>query len=100
MGTEAARLQPDEKVSADPQYSRWPSCRLWLGFRSRVSVDGGEGIRRVVSQPARQYQLWPGFWQHHSIQISWRRLQGPDDRRGRSRKAWLRRSKQAGRDRW
>ena len=58
------------------------SRRAALGLRqhlhARVHVDGGEGLRGAVHEPARQHELRTGVRQPHSVPLSRRRLQGSD----------------------
>ena len=89
----------DEEVSVHPRDSRRAALGLRQHLHARVPVDGGEGLRRAVSQSARQQQLRPGLRQRHSVPLSGRRLQGPDGRRRRGAQARLHRREAAGRHR-
>ena len=78
----AARLRQDEKISAHPEHSRRSAHGLRIRFRPRVSVDGGEGLHRALSEPAREHELRPGVRQRDPVSLSRRRFQRPHDRRG------------------
>jgi dipeptidyl aminopeptidase/acylaminoacyl peptidase len=67
-------FDPKKRYPFDPRYSWRTPCRLWMGLRSRISVDGRQGLCRAISQPTRIDQLWPGFRQYHSVSLSGRRL--------------------------
>ena len=82
VGAEAAGFRSDEEISAHPQHPRRPARGLRLHFRARVPMDGGEGLRRALSESAREHELRPGIREHHPVQISRRRFQGPDGGRG------------------
>ena len=85
LDPEAARLRPVEEVPDDPRDPRRTARGVRQHLHARVPVDGGEGLRRALHQPARQHDLRPGVRQHHSVPLSRRRLQRPDGGRRRSR---------------
>ena len=91
LDPEAARLRPREEVPADPRDPRRAALGLRQHLHPRVPVDGGQGLRRALHQPARQHQLRAGVRQRHPVHLSGRRLQGPDGGRGRGAQEGLRR---------
>jgi dipeptidyl aminopeptidase/acylaminoacyl peptidase len=86
-----------------PDFDRSKRYPFILGLRqrlhARVPLDGGEGLRGAVPEPARQQQLRPGVRQRHPVPLPRRRLQGPDGRRGRGDEARLHRREADGRHR-
>ncbi len=66
---------------------------------ARICVDGGEGLRRSLHEPARQLVVRTGLRQHHSVPLPGRRLPRFDGRRRRGAETRLCRSRAAGRDR-
>ena len=99
LDPQAARLRPREEVPARPANPRRSSLRLRQHVHARVPVDGRQGVRRPLYQSARQLQLRAGVRQHHPVQVSGRRLQGFDGRRGRDPEDGLHRRQADGRDR-
>ena len=63
-------FDPVEEVSADPRDPRRPALGVRQRLHARVPVDGGEGLRRAVHEPARQHDLRPGVRQHHPVPLS------------------------------
>ena len=84
-------LRRVEEVPADPPDPRRPALGLRQHLHARVPVDGGQGLRRALHEPARQLELRPGLRQHHPVQLSGRRLQGSDGGRRRDPEEGLRR---------
>ena len=78
----AAELRSAQKISPNPEHSRWAARRVRLYFRSRISVDGGQGLCGPLSESTRQHHLRPGIWEHHSVSLPGGRLQRSDGRRG------------------
>ena len=85
LDPQTAGLRSVEEVSADSRDPRRAALRLRQRLHARVPVDGGEGLRRAVHQPARQHVVRAGLRQHHPVPLPRRRLQGPDGRRRRDR---------------
>ena len=98
-GSSSRRLRRGEEVSAHPPDPRRAALRLRQHVHARVPVDGGQGLRRPLHQPARQLELRAGLRQHHPVQLSGRRLQGPDGGRRRDPEEGLHRRDAAGRHR-
>ena len=78
LDPQAARLRSAEEVPAHPADPRRAALGLRQHLHPRVRVDGGEGLRGALHQPARQLQLRAGIRQHHPVQLPGRRLQGSD----------------------
>ena len=76
LDPQAAGVRGGEEVSAHPPDSRRPALRLRQHVHARVPVDGRQGLRRPLHEPARQLELRAGLRQHHSVQLPGRRLQG------------------------
>ncbi len=69
VDSEATRFRSGEEVPAHPRYSRRTACGLRLFVLPRVSLDGREGVRRALSQSARQHFVWAGLRKHHSVSL-------------------------------
>ena len=85
-----------EEVPAHPADPRRAARRLRQHLHPRVPVDGGQGLRRPLHEPARQLELRAGVRQHHPVQLSRRRLQGPDGGRRRGAEEGLHRREALG----
>ncbi len=99
LDPQAAGVRRVEEVPAHPADSRRPARGLRQHLHARVPVDGGQGLRRPLHEPARQLELRPGFRQHHPVQLPGRRLQGSDGGRGRGPEEGLHRRGADGRHR-
>ncbi len=91
LDPETARLRHAEEVPSHSQHSRRSACCLRLGLRSRISMDGCEGLRCPVRQSTRLHQLRTGIWECHSVPLPRGRLPRSDGWSRRSPEAWLRR---------
>src|SRR5436190_19179726 len=74
MGAKAAWFRRAQEVSADSEHSRRATRCLRPHFRSRISVDGCEGLRGALPESARQHELRPGIRQRDPISLSRRRF--------------------------
>ncbi len=70
------------EASPHPANPRRPARRLRQQLHARVPMDGREGVRRALHEPAGQLELRSGVRQHHPVPVPRRRLQGPDGGRG------------------
>src|SRR5438046_3116287 len=95
---EAGGLHARQEVPPDPQHPRRPAHRLRLHLFPRDAADGRPRLCRGLPQPAGDHHVRPGVQQQHSVQVSRRRLQGPDGRGGFRDPARVRGFDQAGRD--
>ena len=99
LDPQAAGVRGGEEVSAHPPDPRRPALRLRQHVHARVPVDGRQGLRRPLHEPARQLELRAGLRQHHPVQLPGRRLQGSDGRRRRDPEEGVHRRDAAGRHR-
>ena len=73
-------FDPKKKYPLILEHPRRPARCLRMGLRSRISVDGGERLRRSLRQSARLDELRPGFRQHYSVPLPGGRLSRSDGR--------------------
>ena len=79
-----------QQVPDDPRDPRRAALGVRLLLLPRDPVDGGQGLRGALREPARQHVVRAGLRQRHPVPLPRRRLQGSDGRRRRTREARLR----------
>ena len=63
-------FDPEKAIPADFEHPRRAAHRVRLRLLPRNAMDGCEGLRRAVSEPARQHIVRRGIREHHSVQVS------------------------------